>query len=441
MSLIKRTSKYIREDIWKIPMRKLPKKKYFLIKQLKIILLTIRGFDEDKCSLRASAMTFYSALSIVPVIAMLFAIAKGFGFQTMLETQLQKSFEGQQEVLNWVMSFAHSLLDSTKGGLIAGIGVVILFWSVMKLLGNIEKSFNDIWEIKNSRPFIRKFTDYMAIVIIAPIFIVLSSSATVFISTYIKSANASSEIINYVTPLLSFLVKLLPYVLIILLLTFLYLVMPNTKVSFKSAFFAGLIAGILFQLAQWGYVNFQVGVSRYNAIYGSFAALPLFLIWLQLSWLIVLFGAELAFATQYVDRYEYEVDISEVSYYQRITLAILVASLIIKTFRDGKPPMNSNEIADYYGMPKRLINNIIYDLIKANLITEVKTKNPSVFAYQPAEDINKLSLGYVINKLEDYGNNEIIVNPSEEHNIICSKIKELRKLIEKSEHNILLKDL
>lgn len=217
--------------------------------------------------------------------------------------------------------------------------------------------------------------------------------------------------------------------------------MPNTKVSFKAAFFAGLIAGILFQLAQWGYVNFQVGVSRYNAIYGSFAALPLFLIWLQLSWLIVLFGAELSFAMQNVDRYEFEVDAHQISYYQKITLTILIATVVVKNFKEGKPAQTASEIADHLGMPKRLINNLIFDLVKANIFAEIKTNSVSVCAYQPAEDISNLNIAYVINKLEDKGNADVILDPSDDLDHIYETIKEFRHMIKDSEKNVLLKDL
>ena len=322
MPLIKKILHYITEDIWKSPTQKRHKVKSFFIKQLRVIVLAVKGFNEDKCTLQASAMTYFSALSIVPVIALIFAIARGFGFDQVLEKRLIESFQEQEEVLNWVMQFAHSMLESTKGGMIAGIGIVFLLWSVMKLLGNIENSFNDIWGIKKSRVFIRKFTDYISIFIFAPIFIILSSSATVFISTFIKKPSVELAIVDYATPFLELMVKFTPYMLIILLLTFVYTIMPNTKVKFKSALYAGVVAGITFQLLQWGYVNFQVGVSKYNAIYGSFAALPLFLVWLQLSWTIVMFGGELSFAAQNVGKYEREIGTDDISYSQRLTFLL-----------------------------------------------------------------------------------------------------------------------
>ena len=181
--MIKKLIDFIKTDIWRLSLRKLSRRKSFIIKQLRIVLLAFRGFDEDKCQLRASALTFYSLLSIVPVVAMAFGIAKGFGFEKVLEQQLLTKLPGQEEVLQQVIAFANSFLETVRGGVIAGIGVLLLFWTVVKVLGNIEKSFNDIWGIKEARSFGRKLSDYLSIMVVCPIFVILSSSITVFIAT------------------------------------------------------------------------------------------------------------------------------------------------------------------------------------------------------------------------------------------------------------------
>jgi len=441
MPLLKTVLHFITEDIWRIPTQKLPKTKSFLIKQLRTVLLALKGFNEDKCTLQASAMTYFSALSIVPVIALVFAIAKGFGFEQVLEKRLIETFREQQEVLNWVMQFAQSMLESTKGGMIAGIGIVFLFWSVMKLLGNIERSFNDIWGIKKSRVFIRKFTDYISIFIIAPIFIILSSSSTVFISAFIKNPSIEMAVLQYATPFLSFLVQLTPYMLIILLLTFMYAVMPNTKVKFRSALFAGLVAGIAFQLLQWGYVTFQVGVSRYNAIYGSFAALPLFLVWLQLSWIIVLFGGELSFAAQNVGKYEQEIGSDDISYRQRLTFLLLITTFVVKRFEQGEKPYAAVEIAEKLQLPRRLVNSLIFQLVESGVFSEINTDSDNAFAYQPAEDIHKLTLSYVMQKLQSWGKTDYEVPGSIELQEISEAIEVFHQTIAQAPQNRLLKDI
>src|SRR3972149_7093721 len=167
--MLSKITNFIKTDIWRIRLKDYPRKKTFFIKQLRVVLLAFRGFYEDNCSLRASALTFYSLLSIVPVVAMAFGVAKGFGSDKSLEKQILAKFPGQEEVLMQVTGFARSLLEETKGGMIAGIGMGVLFWIVIKLLSNIEHSFNDIWGIKEPRTTARKITDYISIMLICPI--------------------------------------------------------------------------------------------------------------------------------------------------------------------------------------------------------------------------------------------------------------------------------
>lgn len=438
---IKGFSQFIQKDIWNIRLRDQPKNKSFLIKQLRIVLLAIRGFDEDKCQLRASALTFYSLLSVVPVLAMLFGIAKGFGYDHTLEQQIRANFSDHEDVLNQVLTFAHSMLDNTKGGLIAGIGVVLLFWAVMKVLSNIEDSFNDIWEIKRSRAMIRKFSDYLSIMLLAPLLVILSGSATVFVTTQVNSIVDQFSIFNYVGPLVSFGLRLLPYTLIWLLFTLIYIVMPNTKVDIKSALFAGVIAGTGFQLIEWTFINFQIGVARNNAIYGSFSALPLFLIWMQISWLVVLFGAELSFANQNVDRYEREIDSSEVSYEQKRLLSILVAHFFVKRFSEGEEASNASSVSDELDIPIRIVRQVIFELLEIGVLAELKTDNPKVVAYQPARSINVLSIKYVIDKLENKGRIDIPEVKSVVLDEIKSSMAEFQDLIRNSTANRLLKDI
>ncbi|HQQ61563.1 MAG TPA: YihY/virulence factor BrkB family protein, partial [Kiritimatiellia bacterium] len=299
---------FFKNDIWRIRSSRLPRGKSFFLNLLRVVILSIRGFDEDKCQLRASALTFYSLISIVPVLAMAFGIAKGFGFEKVLEAQLREKLSGHEEILNNVIAFSHSLLQNTQGGLIAGVGLVMLFWAVLKVLGHIEYSFNDIWGVKQQRSLSRKFADYLSLMLVCPVMLILSGGVTVFITTQVELILEKFAILGGFSPIVFFILEGLPYTMMWGLFTFLYLFMPNTKVRFASAFIAGILAGTIFQAVQWGYITFQVGVVKYNAIYGSFAALPLFLVWLQASWLIVLYGAEFAFAYQNVDTYEYEPD-------------------------------------------------------------------------------------------------------------------------------------
>ena len=304
--MIKKVARFISHDMWRIRAKRLSKPKSLSLRALRIFMLSLNEYNRDKCSLHASALTFFSLLSIVPVFAMAFGIAKGFGLETMLHERLM-AVDGQQEILQKVVQFSESMLQNTKGGLIAGVGVVLLFWSVINVLQNIEKSFNHIFAVRKERTLTRKLADYMTIMLICPILVILSGSVTVFISTQIANiVHQSGQAGALIGPHVLKLLRLLPYVIFWLLLTFLYIVMPNTRVKIKSAFYGALVAGTLYQLVQVLYIKSQMVASNLGAIYGSFAALPLFLTWLQLSWQIVLYGAELAFAHQNEETYEFE---------------------------------------------------------------------------------------------------------------------------------------
>jgi len=441
ISIVSGFISFVRGDIWRIRLQDMPRKKSFFIKQLRIFLLSIRGFDEDKCQLRASALTFYSLISIVPVAAMAFGIAKGFGFEKLLEKQLLEQLSGQEAVVLKVIDFANSLLANTKGGLMAGVGIIILFWAVIKVLGNIEDSFNDIWGIKESRTLGRKFGDYLSVMLLCPVLVILSSSVTVFITTQVTLITEKVDLLGVVSPLIFFVLKLLPYCLIWVLFTFIYIFMPNTKVRFSSGLLAGIMAGTIYQVVQWGYIAFQVAAARYNAIYGSFAALPLFLIWLQLSWLIVLFGAEVAFADQNVDTYEFEPDSLHISDHFKRLLSLQVCQLLVVNFAKGEKPSTATEISHRMDIPVRLVHQILYELTESGIVSDVTTAEYKELAYQPARDINSLTVKFVIEALEKRGVDIVPVTRSAELEKLVATMESFSKMIENSPENKLLKDL
>ncbi len=432
---------FIRVNIWRIRLKDTSRRKYFFIKQLRILILAIRGFAEDKCPLSASALTFYSILSIVPVVAMAFGIAKGFGFQKLLEKELLEKFQGQEEVMNRVVAFAHSLLENTKGHMIASIGILFLLWTVIKLLSQIERSFNDIWEVNNPRTYGRKFSDYLSIMLISPILFILSSSVTVFITTQIAVITQKVALIGMFSPIIFFMLKFIPYGLIWILFIFIYILMPNTKVNFSSGLIAGVIAGTIYQIAQWAYITFQVGMARYNAIYGSFAALPLFLIWIQLSWLIVLFGAEISFAYQYVDTYDFEPDRRFISPAFKKLLSLQISRLIISTFLKAEPPLSAFNISKTLEIPIRLVQQILDELVETGILSDTEVKKNKEISYQPARDINAITINSVIEALEQKGVDNIPVAQTAELKHLSESLKTLNDEIEKSPANRLLKDI
>lgn len=257
------------------------------------IFTLVKSFIADNCQTKASALAFYSLLSIVPFLAVLFGIAQEFGFGNALENTITSRLIQQPEIADKLIEFAYTSLKNTQGSIIASIGIITLLWTVLGLLNNVETVFNEIWKIPTGRSYGKKFRDYITVLFVAPFFLVGASSMNIYLTTQLKQ-DYDNLIVEAVTPVLLMLLKLFPFLLMWMLMTFIYTFIPNTKAHIKANLVAGLITGTLFQLWQWVYIRFQIGVSSYGAIYGSFAAVPLFMMWLQIGWLIVLAGAELA---------------------------------------------------------------------------------------------------------------------------------------------------
>jgi membrane protein len=430
LEMIKRLNKII----WYTPLSEISKGKTFLIKQMRIIVLAARGFSNDKVMLRASALTFYSLLSVIPVVAIAFAIAKGFGLDQTLVQLITDEFKTHPEVLNWLLLNARNALDETRGVYIAGVGMIILFWSVLSLLDDIEDSFNHIWQIKSSRLWYRKFTDYLTIMLIAPIFIILSSSITVFISKDLADFMTRAPILDFFKPVISFIVKFIPYFLSWITLTILFIVMPNAKVKFVPALISGIVAGTVLQFLQWLYIDLQFGITKLSAIYGSFAAVPLFIIWLQSSWIIVLLGAELAFANQNISRYEDESEALNISNYQKRALVLMI-------FSTGEKPISAENIASTLKIPMRLARDILQDLSNVNLVSIIHENEKIERFYQPALDINMLTVSYVFSRLDKKGVGQTMVIKNKDYEKVISMLEKFDNLIDKSDSNILIKDL
>ena len=439
--MINRLKSFILVDVWQTPLHDKSKRYSFLIRQIRIILVAFRGFMDKHVSLRASALTFYTLLSMVPIAAMGFGVAAGFGFDRKLEEFIVANFKGQEEVMNWIINMSYDVLEGVEGGLLAGIGLIVLIWSVMQVLTNIENSFNAIWEVKKSRSFVRKLSDYLAIMLIAPLLIIMSSSLSVYISTRLESVAQNVVVIQTVSPYLESAFRLLPYTLVWLLFTLIYMIMPNTKVNFKYALIAGIIAGTVFQITQWGYIHFQIGVSTYSAFYGTFAALPLFLAWLQISWLIVLLGAEISFAYQNVQKYEFEAGSLNISNHDKRLVSLFLMRNIIKNFQEGKEPLTSSVISQELGIPMRLVRDLLFNLVKANVINETVTESPRENGYQPAIDVNLIDIKFVLDRLDSVGTDVITVNESEPWLRLANVHEELINSMKTSTSNVLLKDI
>jgi membrane protein len=277
--------------------------------------------------------------------------------------------------------------------------------------------------------------------LISPIFLVMSGSVTIFITTQVTNITGRISLLGVFSPLIMIALKLFPYCLIGLLLTIIYMVMPNTKVNFRSGFIAGIIAGTTYVIVQWAYISFQVGIAKYNAIYGSFAAVPLFLVWVQISWLIVLFGAEISFAIQNVDTYEFEVDCLEISPAFKKLLSLRISHLLVNAFSKGEKPLSAPRISDILEIPIRLVRLILYELVESGLFSDTKDDEAKELAYQPARDINLFSVKYIIEALDHRGVDNIPVARTRELEALSNTLREFGDTIEKSPANKLLRDI
>lgn len=438
-ALLTRTIRFVTYDIWRITENEVSGLKELYINVIKTTILAIRGFENENLQTKASALTFSTLLAIVPLLAVLLGIARGFGFQGTVRQELFDYFPGHELELNKAFEFVESYLAQAQGGVILGVGLILLFYTVINLISSVEDTFNDIWQIQKSRLWYRKISDYLALFLVLPILMTASSGISIFIST-LQNSFLSQYV--FFTPLVELSLHIAPYIITTLAFTGLYVSLPNTNVRFMNGLVAGFIAGCAFQFFQFIYISGQIWVSKYNAIYGSFAALPLLLMWLQLSWLICLFGAELSYASQNVKKFSFERDSKHISRRYKDFLTLLIASLIAKRFATGDKPYTADELSETNQIPIRLTTQILYLLSELHIIIEVNFGNDDRVAYyQPAIDINKLTVSYLLTKMDEQGSENFKIDTSCLFNNEWKALLKTREDMMRANDNILLKDL
>ena len=367
----------------------------WLVQQYKLLFYTARGLQEHGTLVRSAALTFYTLMSLVPIAAVMFAVVKGFGLADGLVENLYALFPQNPEIVRYIVDFAENALGRTQGGVVAAVALVMLFWAVIRVFGSIESAFNNIWEVKVERGITRQWTDYIAVVMIVPVLWIVANAMT-----------------NYAERLLGFddswyfglLSHLASMVVIWGMFTLLYLVIPNAKVRVGSALMAGIVAGTIFLLFQWGYVYLQRWMTSYNAIYGSFAALPLFLIWLQTSWEILLFGGELSFAYQNVERFDEERESLLVSYDQRRKILLAAMLIVVRHFRDHGGAMPAERIRRRLNLPTRIVNDVLFQLVQAGQLIAVRSGDGErEVGYTPAYDIASMTIYSILEAVERSG--------------------------------------
>ncbi len=393
---------YFWSGVWKDP------RKNVWTSIVKTLNLTVRSFTDTGLQNKSMSLTYSTVLALVPALALLFAISRGFGFQDMVQNELYVYFPAQQKAISTATSFVDSYLQQSSQGLFVGIGIVMLLWTLISLLSNIEDVFNSIWGIKKARSLPQKVTDYIAICLMVPVLMICSSGASIFMSTIVQD-NLN---LPFLTPVINNLLELAPLVMAWLAFTLSYFLIPNIKVSFKYAAIAGAVCAIAFQILQLLFVNGQIYVTKYNAIYGSFAFLPLMLIWLQLSWLMLLTGCMLTYSLQNVFAYNYMGDISDVSQSYRREVELVITALVFRRFRRGRTPYTLYDLSKHYDLPMKLVNHSVEALRKAGIIYIVSEDKERV-GIAPAVEIGRLSVGELMRRLDAEGNSDFIPGFSE----------------------------
>lgn len=428
---------FFTRSLWRVTVNDVSRSRYKSYNLLKITIQTVKCFIKDRVWIRAAALSYTTLFSIIPILAILFAIVKGFGFSNLMEHLLQGGLV-ENDTVDVVMTFIDNYLEYAKSGVFIGVGIVMLLWAIINLADSIEGNMNAIWEVKKQRSYFRKLTDYMALFIVFPIIIILYAAVSIFMTTIYQSLAEYFLISSFV----HICIKLAPYALSGLIMTGLFIFIPNTKVKFLNAFIPGMITGIIFQAFLYIYIQIQMSVSSYNAIYGSFAIIPMFMLWADISWSIILFGVEMSYVSQNIEQYNFGQEVDNVSRRYHDFLCIVIMSLICKRFEQGGDPYTANELSDAGEIPIRLTGRLLEELEEVGVIhgfsADAKSETEH---YLPATDINQLSVGRLLSTIERHGCEDFKIDHSKEFsNQWNALIKHKQEVYNKS-NTILLKDL
>lgn len=434
---IKAVAQFFRYDIWHNDFSDKPRRTRIVVATLRMLILAIERFTTKRMIDSAAALTYSTLLAIVPILAVVFAIARGFGYNKYIEEWFRDILSSQPQAADAIVGFVNSYLIHTQSGIILGIGLLFMLWTVTMLIRNIELAFNNIWQVKKPRSFFRTVTDYMGMFILAPVIIVVTSGVSIFVATF---ANQSG--FELLAPMVRRIWDLTPYVLMSAIFIALYVFMPNTKVKLRCAIGPGILAGVAMQGLQLFYIHSQIWVSSYNAIYGSFAALPLFMLWVQISWNICLFGAELCYTSQNMEEFAFRTETYEISPRYRLMMSMIMMSHICKRFEKGEKPYTALELKLATNIPIRVAQELLYELTSIHMLSEITSdEKGEESVYQPAEDLSRLSVGLLIDRYESAGKWEISLNMQGMNHANWNKAITNHKEYIKAQRNVLLKDL
>lgn len=373
------------------------------VKVVKVINLSFRSFMDRDLQTKSMSLTYSTVLAIVPAFAMLFAIGRGFGFQNLLEEQLFLNFPAQKSFITFALKFVDSYLNEASQGVFVGVGLIFLLYTLVSLLSDIETNFNQIWDIKRDRSLYQKITDYIAICLLVPVMMICSSGVSIFMSSSLQSNTHFA----FLTPIVNIALEASPFILAFFAFSISFYLIPNTSVKLKYAASAGAICAVMFQILQMLFLGGQLYVSKYNAIYGSFSFLPLLLIWLQLSWLILLFGCVLTYSMQNVFAFNFLTNTVPPSQSLQTKVMLIIMAIISRRFHNQQTPLSNQEISVNYNLPIRMVNRLIEKLHKAGLVNYVM-KDHDETGVTPAVDTEELTVGNIFKKIETEGNQDYI---------------------------------
>lgn len=391
---------------------------------IRTIVLVIRGFTSKNLTDKAKSLTYSLIFAIVPILAMIVAVAKGFGVEDVIEKQLNASFLGDTGMVPTIMEMVNRYLETTQGGLFIGIGLLILLWAVYSFFQSVETAFNQIWNVKKSRSVLRQASTYIAIVVLIPVLIVCSAGINIFVHTTMESVAHASAFHQFFH---NSGVELLQFAMCWLFFTVMYVAIPNTKVRFLPAIIPGVLMGTLFQLLQMLSVYLIALLSRTSIVYGAFATLPILMTMLQYTSLLILIGAEMSYAIQNNEEFEYEQDLNSMSRRYKDFVMLYLLHVIVKRFEADEAPYTAHELAIRDHLPIRLVNQLVGRMVETGVLREVYVEDEEEKTFQPALDTHKISIGMVLDRIDAQGTEEFLQAPTEEMQAFWENYLELKK--------------
>lgn len=408
MGKIKEIVTFLTRDIWRVKKTEVGSRKYKGFYLLKVIYLSIQRYTTTRVQTWAKALTYSTVMSLVPILAMLFAIAKGFGFSNLMEKLLREGIAVGGDTMDTVMEFIDGYLEHAQSGAFIGIGLVVLLWAIISLTGNIEQSVNEIWGVKRQRSYFRKITDYFSMALLLPVFIICLAGISIFMTTLYQELSDLWLLSSFVIVC----IKLAPYVLAGLTFTALFCFFPNTKVQLRHAIVPGMLTGFIFQAFFYFYIHIQVNVSSYNAIYGTFAIIPLLLFFIRWAWCIFLFGVQMCYVSQNLRLYSFNDDVENVSRRFHDFCCVLFGSLICRRFVEGGQPYTIDELSTATDIPVRLTAEVVAELERDGILYTVggSDDKSDTLRYVPAHDLNQLTVGYLLSRIVTTGSEDFKVD-------------------------------